>query len=101
MTVKLWILTRHSELGAGYVGPTDHPVVALVRRLALLDPEQVAITADADVVLITGVEFLRALVPGQRDLGVVDLDLALEHRLVISEDTLISDVLHHSHRLQQ
>ena len=81
--------------------PTDHPVVALVGRLALLDLEQVAVATDADVVLVTAVQFLRALVPGQGDLWVVDLDLALELRLLVGEDGLIGDVLHHSDGLQE
>lgn len=79
---------------------TDHSVVALVRQLALLDLEEVAITADADVILVAGVQFLCALVPGQGDLWVVDFDLALEQCLLVGEDGLIEDVLHHGDRLQ-
>lgn len=94
-------LTHYGELGAGDMRPTDHPVVALVRRLAVLDLEQVAVTADADVVLIAGVQFLCALVPGQGDLWVVDLDLTLEHCFIVGEDGLIRDVLHHGDRLQE
>jgi len=96
----LSVLTRDGELGAGDVRPTHHPVVALVGRLAPLDPEQVAVTADADVVLIAAVQLLRALVPGHRDLGVVDLDLALEQRVLVGEDGLVGDVLHYSDRLR-
>lgn len=94
-------LTRDGELGAGDVRPTDHPVVALVGRLAVLDLEQVAVAADADVVLVVGVQFLGALVPGQGDLWVVDLDLALKHRHLVGEDGLIGDVLHHGDGLQE
>lgn len=81
--------------------PTDHPVVALVGRLALLDLQQVAVATDADVVLVTSVQFLCAFVPGQGDLWVVDLDLALEHCLLVGEDGLIRDVLHHGDGLQE
>lgn len=81
--------------------PTDHPVVALVGRLAPLDLEQVAVATDADVILVAGVQFLGALVPGQGDLWVVDLDLTLKYRLLVGKDGLIGDVLHHSDRLQE
>lgn len=95
------VLTRDGELGTGDVRPADHPVVALVRRLALLDLEQVAVSTDADVVLLVGVQFLGAFVPGQGDFWVVDLDLALKHRLLVGEDGLIGDVLHHGDGLQE
>lgn len=95
------VLTHDGELGAGDVRPTDHPVVALVGRLAPLDLEQVAVTTDADVVLVVGVQFLGALVPRQGDLRVVDLDLALKHRIFVSEDGLIRDVAHHGDRLKE
>lgn len=81
--------------------PTDHSVVALVRRLALLDLEQVAVSADADVVLVTDVQFLGALVPGQADLLVIDLHLALKLCRFVGEDGLVGDVLHHGDGLQQ
>lgn len=90
------VLTHDGELGAGDVWSTHHPVVALVRQLTLLDSEQVAVAADADVIFVPGVQLLRSLVPGQRDLWVVDLDLALEHRVLIGEDRLVGDVLHYS-----
>lgn len=80
--------------------PTDHPVVALVGHLTPLDLEQVAVAADADVVLVGGVQFLGALVPGQGNLWVVDLDLALKHRLLVGEDGLIRDVPHHGDGLR-
>lgn len=83
------ILTHDGELGAGDVRSTDHPVVALVGRLALLDLQQVSVTTDADVILVAGVQFLGSLVPGQGDFWVVDLDLALEQRLFVGEHTLI------------
>lgn len=94
------VLTRDGELGAGDVRPTHHPVVALVGRLAPFDLEQVAVAADADVVFVVCVKLLRALVPGQRDLWVVDLDLAFKHRLFVGEDGLVGDVLHYGDRLQ-
>lgn len=95
------VLTRDGELGTGDVRPTDHPVVALVRRLALLDLEQVAVATDADVILVVGVQFLGAFVPGQGDLWVVDLDLALKHCLLVGEDGLIGDVPHDGDGLQE
>lgn len=93
--------THDGELGAGDVRPADHPVVALVGCLALLDPEQVAVAADADVILVAAAQFLGALVPGQSDLWVVDLDLALKHRLLVDEDGLIGDVCHHGDGLHE
>lgn len=95
------VLTHDNELGAGDVRPADHPVVALVGSLAPLDLEQVAFATDADVILVIGVQFLGALVPGQGDLWVVDLDLALKHCLLVGEDGLIGDVPHHGDRLQE
>lgn len=95
------LLTHDGELGAGDVGPTHQPVVALVRCLALLDPEQVALTADTDVILVAAAQLLGALVPGQRDLWVVDLDLALKLCLFVHEDRLIGYVGYHSDRLQE
>lgn len=95
------VLTHDGELGAGDVRPTDHSVVSLVGRLAFLDFQQVAVAADADVVLVAGVQFLGAFVPGQSDLWVVDLDLTLEHCLFVGEDGLIGDVLHHSDGLPE
>lgn len=94
------VLTHDGELSARDVWSTDHTIVALVRRLAILDLEQVAVTTDANVVLVAGVQFLGALVPRQSDLWVVDLDLTLEHCVIVGEDGLIGDVLHHGHRLQ-
>lgn len=59
-----------------------------------------AVTDDADVVLVAGVQFLGTLVPRQGDLWVVDFDLTLKHCVVVGEDRLIRDVLHHSDRLR-
>ena len=95
------VLTHDGELSAGDVRPTDHPVVALVGRLAFLDFQQVAVTGDADVILVTGVQFLSALVPGQSDLWVVDLDFTLQHCVFVGFDGLITDILHHSDRLPE
>lgn len=93
-------LTHDGELGAGDVWPTDHPVVALVSRLAALDLQQVALSTDADVVLVAAFQLLGALVPGQGDLRVVDLHLALKHRLLVGGDGHIGDVLHHGDGLR-
>lgn len=81
--------------------PADHPVVALVRHLALLNLEQVSVTTNADVVFFSGLQFLGALVPGQGDLWEVDLDLALKDHLLAGEDGLVRDVPHHSDGLQE
>lgn len=81
--------------------PTDHTVVALVSGLAVLDLQHMAVASDADVVLVAAVQLLRALVPGQGDLWVVDLDLTLKHGVLVGEGALVGDVIHHSDRLQK
>lgn len=93
-------LTCDGELGAGDVWSTHHPVVPLVGRLTFFDLEQVAVANDADVVFVVCVQLLRALVPRQRDLWVVDLYLALKYCLFVGEDGLVGDVLHYGDRLQ-
>lgn len=94
-------LTRYSELGTRDVRPTDHPVVALVGRLAFLDFQLVVVATDANVVLVTGVQFLGAFVPGQIDLWIVDLDLTLKYCFFFGEGSLVRDVLHHGDRLTE
>lgn len=79
---------------------THQPVVALVSVLAVLDLQNVAVTTDADVILVTVVQFLGALVPGQGYLRVVDGDLTLKHSLLVDKGSLVTDVFHHRYRLQ-
>lgn len=79
--------------------PTHHAVVALVFHLAVLDFQVVAVPHTADVILVTLVQFLGALVPGESDLWVVDLNLALKGGTLVLSDGLVRDVLHHRDRL--
>ena len=79
---------------------THHAVVALVLITALLDSEVVAIPYHTNVILVTVVQLLGALVPGQGDLRVVDGDLALKQSLLVDEGRLVTNVFHHRHRLQ-
>ena len=80
--------------------PTYNPVIAAVTRLAVLDLQYVAITDNFDLVFIIRVKLLCALIPGQCDLWVVDLDLTFKHSLLVNDCCLISDVSHKSNRLK-
>lgn len=88
-------LTCDGELGVGDVRATHHPVTALIFGMAVLDFQAVAVAHAADVILVAVVQFLGTFVPGQSDLRVVDLDLALEGGGLVLRRRLISDVLHH------
>lgn len=74
---------------------THHAVVALVFVLAVLDLQRVAVAHAADLVLVTGVQFLGAFVPGETDLRVVDPDAALEGDALVLRRCLVADVLQH------
>lgn len=87
--------TSDSELGIGDVRTTDHTVVALIFDLALLNLQIMAVTHAADLILVTVVQFLCALVPAQSDLWVVYLDLTLEHGRLVLCNRLVTNVLHH------
>lgn len=93
-------LTHNGELGTGDMRTTHYPVVALVSRLAVIDLQKVTVATDTDVILVTAVQFLGALVPGQGDLRVVDGDLTLKHSLLVDEGGLVTNVFHDCHRLQ-
>ena len=71
---------------------THHAVVALVLITALLDSEVVAIPYHTNVILVTVVQLLGALVPGQGDLRVVDGDLALKGGHLLLSSGLVTDV---------
>ena len=86
--------TCHCQLSTGDVWATNHTVVALVLGLTLLDLQDVAVTNNADVILVITVKLLCCLVPGQGNLRVVDLDLTLKHRCLVFRSTLVFDVLH-------
>lgn len=88
-------LTCDTELGVGDVRTTHHAVVALIFDLAVLDLQIMTVTHAADVVVVAVVQFLGALVPGERDLRVVDPDLALEGGALVLTRRLVTDVLHH------
>lgn len=79
---------------------THHAVVALIFDLAVVDLEIMAVARAADAVLVTVVQFLGTLVPGQSDLWVVDTDLALESGTLVLSRCLVSDVLQHSDGLK-
>lgn len=79
---------------------THHAVVALIFDLAVVDLQIMAVAHAADAVLVTVVQFLGALVPGQSDLWVVDPDLALEGGTLVLSRRLVSDVLQHSDGLK-
>lgn len=93
-------LTCDGELGIGDMRTTHHAVVALIFGLAGLDLQVMAVAHAADVVLVAVVKFLGAFVPGERDLRVVDLDLALKGGALVLGRCLVSDVLHHRDRLR-
>lgn len=78
---------------------THHAVVALIFDLAVLDLQIMAVAHAADVILVTVVQFLGALVPGQSDLWVVDPDAALEGGALVLSCRLVRDVLHDRDRL--
>lgn len=88
-------LTCDGELGVGDVRTTHHAVVALVFGLAVLDLQTVAVAHAAYGVLVTVVQFLGSFVPGERDLRVVDPDLALEGGALVLSRGLVTDVLQH------
>lgn len=88
-------LTCDSQLGVGDVRTTHHTVIALIFGLAVLNLQTVAIAHAADGVLVTVVQFLGSFVPGERDLWVVDLDLALEGGALVLSCPLVTDVLQH------
>lgn len=79
---------------------THHTVAALIFDLAVVDLQIMPVAHTADAVLVTVVQFLGALVPGQCDLWVVDLDLALEGGALVLSRRLISDVFQHSDGLR-
>lgn len=93
-------LTCDVEFGVGDVGTTHHSVVALIVGLAVLDLQIMAVTHAADLVLVTVVQFLCALVPGQSDLWVVDSDLALKGGALVLSSRLVCDVFHNSDGLR-
>lgn len=62
--------------------------------------QTVAITIAAYVVLLTVLQFLGAFVPGDHDLWVVDLDLALKCGTLVFSCGLVTDVLQDRDRLQ-
>ncbi len=93
-------LTCDAELGVGDVRTTHHAVVALIFDLAVLDLQIMTVAHAADVVLVAVVQFLGALVPGERDLWVVDSDLALKGGALVLSRCLVADVLHHRDRLR-
>ncbi len=59
-----------------------------------------AVAYAADGVLVAVVQFLGAFVPGERDLRVVDLDVALKGGALVLSRHLVPDVLHHSDGLK-
>lgn len=69
--------------------PAYDPVIALVTGLAVLDLHYVTVTNNFDLIFITIVKSLRALVPRQCDLWVVDFDLTLKHSLSVNNCCLI------------
>lgn len=94
-------LTCDRQFGVGDVRTAHHAVVALIFDLAILDFQIMAVPHAADVVLFAVVQFLGAFVPGERDLWVVDLNLALKSGALVLRDGLVSDVLHHRDRLSK
>lgn len=72
---------------------THHTVVALIFGLAVVDVQAVAVAHAADVVLFTVLQFLGSFVPGERDLRVVDPDLALKCGALVLSSGLVTDVL--------
>lgn len=88
-------LTCDGELGVGDVRTTHHTVVALVFVLAVPDLQRVEVAHAADLILVTGVKFLGALVPGEGDLRVVDPNAAPEGDRLVLCCRLVADVLQH------
>lgn len=95
-----WRLTGDGESGVGDMGATHHTVVTLVLNTTLLDSEVLAISHYTNVILVTVVQFLGSLVPGQRDLRVVDGDLTLKGGHLLLSNSLVADVFFHRDRLQ-
>lgn len=93
-------LTCYGEFGIGDVRTTHHTVVALIFDLAALNLQTVAVAHTADLIFIAVFQFLCSLVPGQRDLWVVYLDLALKHCCLVLWGCLIRDVFQHRDRLR-
>ena len=87
-----WRLTGDGKSGVGDMRATHHAVVALVLITALLDSEVVVIPHHTNVILVTVVQLLGALVPGQGDLRVVDDDLALKGGHLLLSSSLVTDV---------
>lgn len=93
-------LTCYGEFGVGDVRTTHHTEVSLIFDLAVPNLQIVAVAHTADLVFITVLQLLRSLVPGQRDLWVVDLDLALKRCCLVLCGCLVRYVFHHRHRLR-
>lgn len=83
------------------MGSTNHTVVALVGGLAVVDEQTMALAHAADAVLVAGLQFLSALVPGDHDLGVVNSDLAFKCGSLVFSCGLVADVLQDGHRLEE
>lgn len=73
--------------------PTHHPVAALVFGLAALDAQTVQLAGADDVILVSGVQFMGAFVPGETDLRIVDPDPALKDGALVLRRLLVADVL--------
>lgn len=74
---------------------THHAVVALIFDQAVLDLQVMVVPNAADLILVTVVQFLCALVPGECDLWVIDLDLTLKGDALVLRGRLVADVLDH------
>lgn len=72
---------------------THHTVVALIYGLAVVDVQAVAVAHAPDVVLFAVLQSLGSLIPGERDLRVVDPDLALKCGALVLSSSLVTDVL--------
>lgn len=99
LSLKAETLTCDSELGAGAVRTTQNAVVALIFDLAVLDLQIMAVAHAADVIFFAVVQFLGTFVPGESNLWVVDLDLALKGGALVLSCFLVTDVLQHRYRL--
>lgn len=74
---------------------THHAVVSLIFDQAVLDLQVMVVPNAADLILVTVVQFLCALVPGESDLWVIDLDLTLKGDALVLWGCLVTDVLDH------